>query len=103
MSGRWVRSSFCRREGFSGKLSLGYEGLLADIYWTRVVQYFGGKRLAHSTEFKLLGPLLQITTDLDPHLLIAYRFGSIFLADKPPRGAGEPLQATGAPAAWHCC
>jgi hypothetical protein len=58
-----------------------------------VVQYFGGKRLAHSTEFKLLGPLLQITTDLDPHLLIAYRFGSIFLADKPPRGAGEPLQA----------
>jgi len=75
------------------QLSLGYEGLLADVYWTRVVQYFGGKRLAHSTEFKLLGPLLQITTDLDPHLIIAYRFGSIFLADKPPRGAGEPLQA----------
>jgi hypothetical protein len=75
------------------QLSLGYEGLLADIYWTRVVQYFGGKRLAHSTDFKLLGPLLQITTDLDPHLIIAYRFGSIFLADKPPRGAGEPLQA----------
>ena len=75
------------------QLSLGYEGLLADIYWTRVVQYFGGKRVAHSTEFKLLGPLLQITTDLDPHLLIAYRFGSIFLADKPPRGAGEPLEA----------
>jgi hypothetical protein len=75
------------------RLSLGYEGLLADVYWTRVVQYFGGKRLAHSTDFKLLGPLLQITTDLDPHLIIAYRFGSIFLADKPPRGAGEPLQA----------
>ena len=75
------------------QLSLGYEGLLADIYWTRVVQYFGGKRLAHSSEFKLLGPLLQITTDLDPHLLIAYRFGSIFLAEKPPRGAGQPLEA----------
>jgi len=75
------------------ELSLGYDGLLADIYWTRVVQYFGGKRVAHSTEFKLLGPLLQITTDLDPHLIIAYRFGSIFLADKPPRGAGEPREA----------
>ncbi len=74
-------------------LSLGYEGLLADIYWTRVVQYFGGKRLQHSTEFRLLGPLLQITTDLDPHLLIAYRFGSIFLAEKPPEGAGQPLEA----------
>jgi hypothetical protein len=78
---------------FLRQLSLGYEGLLADIYWTRVVQYFGGKRLAHSAEFKLLGPLLQITTDLDPHLLIAYRFGSIFLADKSPQGAGQPLEA----------
>jgi len=75
------------------QLSLGYEGLLADLYWTRVVQYFGGKRLAHSSEFKLLGPLLQITTDLDPHLIIAYRFGSVFLADKPPRGAGQPMEA----------
>ena len=78
---------------FLRRLSLGYEGLLADIYWTRVVQYFGRKRLAHSTEFKLLGPLLEITTDLDPHLLIAYRFGSVFLADKPPQGAGQPLEA----------
>lgn len=75
------------------RLSLGYEGLLADIYWTRVVQYFGRKRLAQSTEFKLLGPLLQITTQLDPQLVIAYRFGSIFLADRPPRGAGEPQEA----------
>jgi hypothetical protein len=78
---------------FLRRLSLGYEGLLADIYWTRVVQYFGRKRLAQSNEYKLLGPLLQITTDLDPHLLIAYRFGSIFLAEKPPRGAGEPQAA----------
>jgi hypothetical protein len=59
------------------------------------VQYFGGKRLEHSTEFRLLGPLLQITIDLDPHLLIAYRFGSIFLADKPPQGAGQPWEALG--------
>jgi len=78
---------------FLRQFSLGYEGLLADIYWTRVVQYFGRKRLAHSTEFTLLGPLLQITTDLDPHLLVAYRFGSIFLADKVPQGAGQPQEA----------
>jgi hypothetical protein len=78
---------------FLRQLSLGYEGLLAEIYWTRVVQYFGRKRLAHSTEFRRLGPLLQITTDLDPRLLIAYRFGSIFLAEKPPQGAGQPLEA----------
>jgi hypothetical protein len=75
------------------RLSLGYEGLLADIYWTRVVQYFGRRRMAHATRFELLGPLLRITTELDPQLLIAYRYGSIFLAEKPPGGAGQPDQA----------
>ena len=25
------------------RLSLGYDGLLADIYWTRAVQYFGSR------------------------------------------------------------
>jgi hypothetical protein len=75
------------------RLSLGHEGLVADIYWTRVVQYFGRQRLSRSSRFELLGPLLRVTTDLDPHLLIAYRFGSIFLAEKPPRGAGQPEKA----------
>ena len=71
-------------------LSLGHEGLLADIYWTRAVQYFGRQRLARSTQFELLGPLLRITTTLDPHLIIAYRYGAVFLAEKPPGGAGQP-------------
>ena len=75
------------------RLSLGNEGLLADIYWTRVIQYFGRKRLAHATEFPLLGPLLRITTELDPHLLVAYRYGAIFLAERPPQGAGKPEEA----------
>jgi hypothetical protein len=74
-------------------LSLGYEGLLADIYWTRAVQYYGRQRLTKSGRFDLLGPLLQITTTLDPQLVVAYRFGAVFLAEKPPSGAGQPLQA----------
>ena len=72
------------------RLSMGYDGLLADIYWTRVVQYFGGKHHERSTEYQLLAPLLDITTALDPHLIVAYEFGSTFLAQKPPEGAGEP-------------
>ena len=75
------------------RLSLGNEGLLADIYWTRVVQYFGRQQLDRAAGFPLLGPLLGITTDLDPHLLVAYRYGAIFLAEKPPRGAGRPDEA----------
>ena len=75
------------------KLSLGFEGLLADIYWTRAVQFYGGQRRDRKTDFALLGPLLDITTDLDPQLLIAYKFGSIFLAEPSPQGAGDPQQA----------
>ena len=75
------------------QLSLGNEGLLADVYWTRAVQYFGRKRLEKDVRLDLLGPLLRITTELDPHLLIAYRFGAVFLAAKPPEGAGHPEKA----------
>jgi hypothetical protein len=75
------------------RMSLGYTGLLADVYWTRVVQYFGAKHRAHAMQYPLLGPLLDITVELDPHLIIAYQFGSTFLAQKPPEGAGEPDKA----------
>lgn len=74
-------------------LSLGYEGLLADIYWTRVVQYFGGKHSRGEGSYQLLWPLLEITTQLDPHLIPAYEFGGTFLLAKPPEGAGSPQQA----------
>src|SRR5207249_10571288 len=75
------------------RLTLGYEGLLAVIYWTRAVQYFGRQRLARSSRFELLGPLLRVTTALDPHLIVAYRYGAVFLAEKPPGGAGHPKMA----------
>jgi tetratricopeptide (TPR) repeat protein len=61
----------------SGKLlkamSLEYAPLMADLYWTRVVQYYGDKAVRH-----------------DPNLLVAYRFGSMFLSENAPRGAGRP-------------
>jgi tetratricopeptide (TPR) repeat protein len=75
------------------RLSLGYTGLLADIYWTRAVQYFGGKHHAGADEYKLLGPLLEITAALDPHLLPVYEYGANFLSPRQPLGAGEPKRA----------
>ena len=77
-SGEWVK-----------RLSLGYDGLMACIYWTRAVQHFGRQRLGEK-EYKLLYPLLDITTTLDPQLILAYRFGAIFLTEKPPGGPGRP-------------
>jgi tetratricopeptide (TPR) repeat protein len=75
------------------RLSLGYNGLLADIYWTRAVQYYGTKHHEGAQRFDLLAPLLEITTALDPQLLVAYEYGSNFLAPKPPNGAGMPERA----------
>lgn len=71
-------------------LSLEYAPLMADLYWTRVVQYYGDKNVRHDENFELLWPLLDVTTTLDPHLLVAYRFGSMFLSEGPPSGAGRP-------------
>ncbi len=75
------------------RMSLGYTGLAADIYWTRAVQYFGGKHSEKARRYELLDPLLDITTALDPHLIVAYQFGSVFLAQDPPAGAGQPDRA----------
>ena len=75
------------------RASLGYDGLLADIYWTRAVQYFGGRHHAGAQSYNLLYPLLDITTHLDPQLVAAYQFGASFLAPAPPEGAGQPERA----------
>jgi tetratricopeptide (TPR) repeat protein len=81
-SPKWVR-----------RLSLGYTGLLADIYWTRAVQYFGSKHVVAARDYRLLYALLEITTALDPKLIVAYQFGANFLAPRPPEGAGQPDKA----------
>ena len=75
------------------RLSFGYDGLLADVYWTRAVQYFGTKHHLGSRNYELLAPLLEITTTLDPYLTVAYEFGADFLAPPPPYGAGMPQRA----------
>lgn len=79
------------------RMSLGFDGLVADIYWLRTIQYFGGKlqkmrgsiNISNVSDWHLdlLEPLLNITTELDPHYIAAYRFGAIFLPDIDPEGA----------------
>src|SRR6202051_2042544 len=71
-------------------LSLEYAPLMADIYWTRVVQYFGNKHAGQQLDLRLLWPLLDVTSVLDPHLMPVYHIGSMFLSDAAPRGAGRP-------------
>jgi tetratricopeptide (TPR) repeat protein len=75
------------------RASLGFNGLMACIYWTRTVQYFGHRHYDREHTYNELAPLLEITAALDPHLLPAYQFGASFLAPAPPNGAGQPERA----------
>jgi len=75
------------------RASLGFNGLMACIYWTRTVQYFGHRHYNREHTYNELAPLLEITTSLDPQLFPAYQFGASFLAPTPPNGAGQPDRA----------
>jgi hypothetical protein len=69
----------------------GFTDVLADIYWLRTVQYYGGQlKFAKNKNYELLDPLVTITTSLDPHFTIAYRYGATFLCERYPGGAGRP-------------
>jgi hypothetical protein len=74
------------------RLTLDFDALAADVYWIRAIQHYGGDRLSRSRprKYELLFPLLDLTTTLDPFFTIAYRFGAIFLSEKPPGGPGRP-------------
>ena len=74
------------------RLALSYDALLADVYWIRAVQHFGGARLSNNPNrrYDLLYPLLDLTTSLDPRFNIAYLFGALFLSESPPGGPGQP-------------
>ena len=75
-----------RLKGFA----LGFEGLMADWYWMRSLQYIGGKLIKSNAEFvniddlsnlnpRLLYPMLQNATDLDPHFIAAYSYGAVVM------------------------
>jgi tetratricopeptide (TPR) repeat protein len=78
------------------RLALAYEALVADVYWIRALQHYGGDKLDPQrtrAKYESLHPLLDITTSLDPYFTIAYRFGAIFLSEPYPNGPGRPDQA----------
>ena len=91
--------------------SPGFEGVLADLYWIRTVQYFGRElerqRATSETidpgRMALLEPLLEITTELDPRHVAAFRFGAFFLqyadAEKAAQFAERGIRSN--PGEWR--
>lgn len=85
----WIRSG-----PLAQRLALSFDSLVADVYWIRAVVYFGGRRGGRGgNNFDQLYPLLDLVTSLDPYFRVAYRFGAIFLAERPPGGPGRTDQA----------
>jgi hypothetical protein len=87
VSALWVRSGDAVK-----RMALGFDNVLADLYWMRAVVYYGGQRLQTTAtpNYDLLDPLLDLVTTLDPRFNVAYRFGAIFLAEAYPNGPGRP-------------
>ena len=71
------------------RMSLGFNGLAADWYWMRSLQYVGRKIISvpedvviddlHQLNLKLLAPLLDTATTLDPQFLDPYEYAAIVL------------------------
>jgi len=76
------------------RATLSFQALAADIYWIRAVQHYGGTKLSNdpNKQYDVLYPLLDLTTSLDPYFDQVYKFGSVFLAEPFPAGAGRPDQ-----------
>jgi len=89
------RLLYLRSGNVADRLCLDFDAIVADMYWIRTIQHYGRdyKNRTRTGRFELLYPLLDLTTTLDRHFLIAYRFGAIFLAARPPDGPGRADQA----------
>jgi tetratricopeptide (TPR) repeat protein len=71
------------------EMSLAFNGLAADWYWLRTLQYVGRKSTAYEGQLqlddlrplklKILAPLLDNTTTLDPQFMAAYEYGAVVL------------------------
>lgn len=76
-SGVWVRQA-----------TLGYETAAADVAWLRGIQYYGEHRI-NDQRYDMIGHVMGIVADLDPHFIQPYVFGAFTLAQElkqPARG-----------------
>ena len=104
------------------RVSLSFNGLIADWYWMRALQYVGRKVLKHeaarshesaqpkvqlddlgSLDLRLLYPLLDTTTTLDPQFMAAYEYGAVVLPEINVDDAIRLLQKgiSANPSAWQ--
>jgi tetratricopeptide (TPR) repeat protein len=99
------------------RLSLAFNGLAADWYWMRSLQYVGGKIVTYedthdgridfgrltNLDLRLLPSLLRTSTTLDPQFMAPYEYGAMILPEINSDHAINLLNAGIAanPSAWR--
>ncbi len=97
------------------RLSLSFNGLAADWYWMRSLQYVGGRIVSFNDthqdkdlilgdlDLRLLPQLLRTSTTLDPQFMAPYEYGAMILPEFNSDDAISLLNAGIAanPAAWR--
>lgn len=92
-SARYAESDLYLDGRAAKRLSLAFNGLVADWYWMRSLQYLGRKVVNYqdassgpiqlddlsSLELRRLGPMLRNATTLDPQFMAPYLFGAMIL------------------------
>lgn len=81
------------------RMSLGFNGLVADWYWMRALQYMGKKVIAgggmgtdlRSLDLRQLSQLLDIATTLDPQFSAVYEYGAVILPATGEHGSDEAI------------
>lgn len=95
------------------RASLAFNGLAADVYWMRSLQYVGKKIIKLSPDIrannlgqldlKLLAALLETTTTLDPHFMAPYEYAASVLPEVDVQAAirliKKGIEAN--PSAWR--
>lgn len=80
------------------RLSLAFNGVVADWYWMRSLQYVGRKIVQHEDahdgpvqfvdlsklDLRLLSGLLDVATTLDPQFIPVYEYGALILPEVNP-------------------
>lgn len=98
------------------RITLAFNGIAADWYWMRSLQYVGGKIVKYedthdgrfdlrnltSLDLHMLPSLLRMATTLDPQFLEPYYYGAVILPDLDPNEAIALLERGIAanPAEW---
>jgi tetratricopeptide (TPR) repeat protein len=99
------------------RLTLAFNGLAADWYWMRSLQYVGREIVNHqdshdgqfalsnlsSLDLRLLSSLLDVATTLDPQFIPVYEYGAVILPEVNPDQAIALLNKGIAanPASWR--